>query len=86
MFLLTWLVFLVSGVLMALGAVLWAVQSRQFEETDRARYLPLHDLSAVELAAAAPPRSRFFFYGNLAVLVSGALAIVVTLVLVLRNA
>ena len=85
MFLRTWLVFLISGVLFASLAVLWAVRSRQFEETDRARYIPLRDLGPEPLTVVSVPRRRLFLFGNLAVLLSGALAILLTLVLVLRH-
>lgn len=80
-----WLVFLASGTLMALLALLWGVRSRQFDDQERARYIPLVDLTAEELAAAAPARRVANRYGLLAVLLSGALAIAAALAVVLRH-
>jgi cbb3-type cytochrome oxidase maturation protein len=48
--------YMVSGALVAALAVVWAVRSRQFEDQDRARFLPLRDLGERELAS--PPRAH----------------------------
>ena len=38
---------------LAVLAVLWAISSRQFDDQERARYLPLHDLTAADYAEVA---------------------------------
>ena len=83
MFIPTWLIFLFSGVLMTLLTLVWAVRTGQFEEQDRARFLPLHGLSPAELASPPPGRRTASFYANLAVLAAGGLAVTLTLYLVL---
>ena len=52
MFVPVWVIFLASGTLMAVLAIVWAIRSDQFEEQDRARYLPLAGLSAM---TGSPP-------------------------------
>jgi cbb3-type cytochrome oxidase subunit 3 len=84
MFIPVWLTFLLTGIVMAVGVVVWAVRTRQFEESDRARYLPLGDLSAEELATQPPIRRGAGLYANLAVIVSGLIALAVTLALVIK--
>jgi nitrogen fixation-related uncharacterized protein len=83
MFIPLWLTFLASGTVMAVLTLLWAIRSRQFDEQDRARYIPLQDLSAGELAAAPPPRQRAGRLGIAVIVACGALAILSTLALVL---
>lgn len=84
MFVPVWLIFLASGTLMAVLAILWAIRSDQFEEQDRARYLPLVDLSAREMAEQPPVRRSASFYGILAIIACGAVTLAATLALVLR--
>ena len=45
MFVPFWLIFLVSGTLLAVLTIVWAIGSRQFDDQDRARYLPLAGLA-----------------------------------------
>jgi nitrogen fixation-related uncharacterized protein len=84
MFVTTWLTFLLTGVGMAVLVAVWAVRTRQFEESDRARFLALGDLDAAELAAHPPVRRGASFYANLAVVLSGLLVLGLTLAVVLR--
>ncbi|HJX51480.1 MAG TPA: cbb3-type cytochrome oxidase assembly protein CcoS [Polyangia bacterium] len=83
MFVPLWLTFLATGTAMAVLALLWAIRSRQFDDQDRARYIPLLELSPAELAAPPPPRRRGARLGIAIVLASGGLALVSTLVVVL---
>jgi len=86
MFVPLWLVFLASGTLMALLALGWGVQTRQFEDQDRARYLPLVGLSPEELSRPAlEPRRVAERWAMGLVLFSGGLVLVSTLWVVLRH-
>ena len=84
MFIPLWLVYLFSGTLMAVLTLLWAVRGRQFEEQDRARYIPLATLTPAELAAPvrrAPRSARLAILGIVAV---GVAALLWTLIIVMR--
>ena len=56
MFVPVWLTFLATGLAMAVGTVVWAVSTRQFEDQDRARFIPLLGLEGDGLAARTPRR------------------------------
>lgn len=84
MFIPLWLVYLLSGTVMAVLTLLWAVRTRQFEEQDRARYIPLASLTAAELDAPvrrAPASARIAIMGIMTV---GIGALLWTLLVVLR--
>ena len=84
MFVPTWLIFLASGTLMAVLTILWAIRSDQFEEQDRARYLPLVGLSAKELSDQPPIRRGASFYALLVIFASGIVTLAATLAAVLK--
>jgi nitrogen fixation-related uncharacterized protein len=86
MFVPVWLIFLASGTAMAVLAILWAIRSDQFEEQDRARYLPLQGLSAKELSEQPPIRRGASFYAILLIFVVGAVTLAATLAAVLKAA
>lgn len=50
------IVYLVAGISFAMFVLIWALKSRQFQEQDRAKWLPLRDLSEEELER--PPNKR----------------------------
>lgn len=50
------LIYLIGGSAFACFVLVWALKNRQFQEQERARFLPLKDLSEAELAN--PPRRR----------------------------
>lgn len=50
------ILYLAGGLCFALVVIFWALRSRQFQEQDRARWLPLRDLSETELQR--PPNKR----------------------------
>jgi hypothetical protein len=85
MFVATWLTFLLTGVGMAVLVAVWAVRTRQFEESDRARYLPLGDLGAAELGERPPVRHGATFYANLLVVLTGLAMVGLTLSVVLHH-
>jgi nitrogen fixation-related uncharacterized protein len=84
MFVPAWLIFLVSGTAMAVLFILWAIRSGQFEEQDRARYLPLVGMSAEEMSAQPPVRRGASFYAILIIFVSGLVTMAATLAAVLK--
>lgn len=85
MFVPIWLFYLGTGSLMAVVTLVWAMRTRQFEDQERARFLPLAGLSPEELAAPAPPRRRAVRLGLLGVLASGGVALAAGLAVVLRH-
>ncbi|GAB4298289.1 MAG: hypothetical protein Kow0090_13680 [Myxococcota bacterium] len=85
MFVSLWLIFLTSGLLLATATLLWSLKTNQFEEQERARYLPLVGLSREELAQAPPIKRGAAFYGIMLIFAGGALAIGMTLVVVIRH-
>ena len=52
MFVPFWIIFLASGLIMAVLSVAWGIRSRQFDDQDRARFLPLADLPREEMTRA----------------------------------
>ncbi len=50
------IIYLIGGVSFAMFVLIWALKSRQFQEQDRAKWLPLRDLSSEELDN--PPAKR----------------------------
>jgi len=84
MFVPLWLVYLGTGTLMAVLTLVWAMRSRQFEDQDRARFLPLAGLEA-EAVRPARRASRVERWAIVAVLACGALALLSTLAVVLRH-
>ena len=80
MFVAFWLVFLVSGLAMAVVTIVCGIRGRQFEDQDRARYLPLVGLSPDDWAEepAAGARTRAWLVTGV-LLATGALALGATL-------
>ena len=81
MFVPLWLVFLSSGLLMAVITVVWAIRKRQFEDQGRARYIPLAGLSAAECEARPASKHRAEIAGVWALVFVGSAAIVACLLL-----
>ena len=74
-----------SGLLMAVATIVWAIGSGQFEDQQRARFLPLSGLSASEMNS---PRTAPRFadrFGMTAIWVSGLCAIGAALILTLKH-
>jgi nitrogen fixation-related uncharacterized protein len=59
------IIYLIGGVSFAVFVLVWALGSKQFQEQDRARFLPLRDLSDEELnqppARRIPPSVAMIF-------------------------
>jgi cbb3-type cytochrome oxidase maturation protein len=50
------IIYLFSGLCFCLFVIIWAVRSHQFQDQDRAKWLPLRDLSDEELNRAPAKR------------------------------
>jgi nitrogen fixation-related uncharacterized protein len=85
MFVPLWLIFLVSGLAMSIFAVVWGIRSRQFEDQDRARYLPLVGLTSEELAAQPKDTHRVDYAAMCAMLAVGLAALCAGFILALRH-
>ncbi len=83
MFVALWLSFLLTGIAMAVGVVIWAVKTRQFEEQERARYLPLD--TPDDLAAPPPVKATPNMLANLSIITIGLVAIAITLRIVIHH-
>ena len=84
MFVPTWLIFLGSGTLMALWVLVWGVKNRQFEDQDRAGYLPFGGLTPAEVSAQPPVRRGFTFYVIISLLTCGPLSVLWGIYVVLQ--
>jgi cbb3-type cytochrome oxidase maturation protein len=84
MFVPVWLIFLASGTLMAIVTLVWSIRNHQFDDQERARYLPLTDLSAEELASPQRVRRGANYFGLISILTLNALAIGFTLFLAVK--
>ncbi len=80
-----WLIFLSTGSAMAVFAVVWAIRRRQFDDQDRARYLPLVDLPGDAGGDRPPIRRGASLYALLGILAMGLVVLAVTLTVVLRH-
>lgn len=85
MFVPLWLIFLGSGLVMAVLTVVWAIRSGQFDDQQRARFLPLMGLTAAEMARR-PRRARLADrVGMVTIVALGAGALAAALLLTLRQ-
>jgi len=85
MFIPIWLIFIGSGTLMAIWALVWGVKNRQFEDQDRARYLPFAGLTPLEMSRQPPVRRGFTFYVIMTMLACGPLSVLWGLYVVLQT-
>jgi cbb3-type cytochrome oxidase maturation protein len=74
------IVYLLIGAAFAVGLISWALRSRQFDDQERARFLPLRDLSDAELANP-PPRRLTWSVGLVFVVAAVGLLAVAQLVI-----
>ncbi len=84
MFVPAWLVFLFSGTVMAILVLFWGIKNHQFEDQDRARYLPLAGLSAREIDAPSEPRRGLTYFIILGLIALGPAVLIYTLATVIR--
>lgn len=85
MFVPLWVIFLSTGLIMAVVTVLWASRSRQFEDQHRARFIPLAGLSAEEIAYQPDKNFRAERVGVFALLLVGLAALLAGLMLAIRH-
>jgi nitrogen fixation-related uncharacterized protein len=85
MFVPLWLIFLLSGLAMSIFAVVWGIRTRQFEDQDRARYLPLVGLTSDELAGQPKDTHRAEYAAMCSMLAVGLLALCAGFILALRH-
>ena len=85
MFVPVWLVFLGSGTLMAVIVLVWSIRSHQFEDQDRARYIPLVGMEPEELAQEPRHRRGATYWGLVSIFVVNAVVIALTLALALLH-
>lgn len=53
MFVPLWIIFLATGLIMAVFSVAWGIRGKQFDDQDRARFLPLVDMPRHEMTRSA---------------------------------
>lgn len=85
MFVPLWVLFLTFGTLVAITALVWGIRNHQFEDQERARYLPLGDLSPEDIAAQPPARASATLFGVLAIFATVAFIMALTVAAVLRH-
>lgn len=85
MFVPLWLIFLSSGLIMAVFTVHWASRTRQFEDQHRARYLPLVGLSREEMLYTPKKNFRAERVGLWTLLTVGLAALLAGLFLALKH-
>lgn len=85
MFVPLWLFFLGSGTIMAIGVLVWAVRYHQFEDQDRARYLPLVDLTEEELNRKPRYARSFDYWGLVTILLFNVVAMGLTLFMAIKH-
>ncbi len=85
MFVPVWLIFLFSGTVMAILVLYWGIKNHQFDDQDRARYLPLAGVPARELANPPPARHGVTYYTFLILIALGPALLLWTLVTAVRN-
>jgi nitrogen fixation-related uncharacterized protein len=85
MFVPIWLIFFISGTVMAIFTVAWSIKTRQFDDQDRAKYLPLAGLSSDELKERSPIRTGADFVAMMTILFLGFSVMISCLVIVLRH-
>ena len=86
MFVPIWLVFLAFGIVMAVFTLIWSVKSNQFDDQDRARYLPLIGMTAEQLSEKPKTNGWPTVVAMVIVMLSGALVLAFTLATVVSNA
>ena len=85
MFLPVWLIFLGTGLAMAVLTVLWAMRTRQFDDQDRARFLQLKGADSLELVPVARPMGVANRLGMWTLLGLGLISIAATILVVVGN-
>ncbi len=85
MFVPFWIIFLASGLIMAVFSVAWGIRARQFDDQDRARFLPLADLPRSEMTRAPAKAFKAEYAAICVVLLMGIATIGAGLFFTLRH-
>lgn len=85
MFVPVWVLFMSTGLLMAFGILSWAVRHHQFDDQERARYLPLAGLTPMELADRPPVRRSPTLYGLLVIVLCGFFSVGAIILILLHT-
>ena len=85
MFVPLWVIFLLSGLIISVFTVVWGVHSRQFDDQNRARFIPLIGLEQSELNRQPSRKRRAEYIGVCTVLAMGLVAIGAGLLLALKH-
>ena len=85
MFVPVWLIFLTSGLAMAIYALVWSLRTRQFDDQQRARFLPLSGLTAEEMAAPPAIKRGASFYALIFIVVCGLASIALTIAVMIKH-
>lgn len=85
MFVPIWLIFFGSGLIMAVTTLVWSVRSRQFDDQDRARFLPLSGLTREELEEIPSTKRGADFVAYMLIFGAGLAAFLLCLAIVLTH-
>ena len=85
MFVPVWLIFLFSGTVMAILVLAWGIKNKQFDDQDRAKYLPLAGLPAHELANPPQTRRGVMYFTFLILMAVGPVVLLWTLATIARS-
>ena len=85
MFVPFWLIFLGTGLFMSVFTVVWAIRSRQFDDQQRARFLPLAGMTTAELEKKPLRTHRAEYAAVCFMLAMGMLTILAGLAIALRH-
>ena len=85
MFVPFWLIFLATGLVMSVFTVVWAIRSRQFDDQQRARFIPLAGMTESELSSKPAKAHRAEYAAICFMLVMGISALGAGLIMALRH-
>ena len=86
MFIPVWIIFLFTGLVMAIFAVTWGIRARQFDDQQRARFLPLVGMDGAEPAPSSKThKHRADFIALYVLLAVGFCALLSGLITALRH-
>ena len=85
MFIPLWLIFFGSGLIMAVLIIVWGIGSGQFDDQQRARFLPLVGLTSEEMKVKPVKKRLADSLGMLSIMVLGVGAICAALLMTIRH-
>lgn len=85
MFVPVWVIFLFTGLIMAVFAVTWGIRSRQFDDQQRARFLPLVGMDRKETDTGAASSHRAERAAVWVLVAVGIAAMLSALILTIRH-